>query len=82
MKKRLAWIDIHGRPRVHPSIKGNRRIRIMRHMTTFLSAQKKDIPRLQAIKLALKSEHKGLTLQKIRKYELENARIAEKIKSS
>jgi hypothetical protein len=81
MKKKLAWIDIHGKARVHPAIKGNRRIRIMRHMTTFLSARKKGIPRLQAIKLALKSEHKGLSLPEIRKYELENARLAKKIKS-
>jgi hypothetical protein len=81
MKKKLAWIDNYGKPRVHPAVKGDRRIRIMRHMTTFLSAQKKDIPRSQAIKLALKSEHKGLSLPEIRKYELENARIAKKIKS-
>jgi hypothetical protein len=87
MKKRLAWFDrprMQGHIRIHPAVRAHptqcRGIQI--HMETAQKVMSKTGDRNKAIRAGLDAEHKRKSLEQVRKYELENARLQKQIEAS
>jgi hypothetical protein len=84
MRKKLAWFDkpnMKGKIHVHPEVRKEpeRARRIRAHMKKAQEVYASTGNRKKAIREGLKAEHEGMTPRRIRRYELENARIARRI---
>lgn len=65
----VSWIDYKGKPHTHRSIKGADRRRVEIHQRTYVAARREGYSRTQALSMARKEEHRGMSKKAISQYE-------------